>query len=92
MNEAEILSIKQRFGIIGHSPQLNHAINVAIQVAPFDKKQVLHNFKSGHIPPLNTAVITRSRKVAAGFLSLQDALSLKVYHIKINKIAQFYPN
>jgi transcriptional regulator with PAS, ATPase and Fis domain len=36
MNESEILSIKQRFGIIGHSPQLNHAINVAIQVAPTD--------------------------------------------------------
>lgn len=36
MNEAEILSIKQRFGIIGHSPQLNHAINVAIQVSPTD--------------------------------------------------------
>ncbi|RLD24039.1 MAG: sigma-54-dependent Fis family transcriptional regulator [Bacteroidetes bacterium] len=36
MNEAEILSIKQRFGIIGHSSQLNHAINVAIQVAPTD--------------------------------------------------------
>ena len=36
MNEAEILSVKQRFGIIGHSPLLNHAINVAIQVAPTD--------------------------------------------------------
>jgi len=28
--------IKQRFGIIGHSPLLNHAINTAIQVAPTD--------------------------------------------------------
>ena len=36
MNESEILSIKQRFGIIGNSPLLNHAINVAIQVAPTD--------------------------------------------------------
>lgn len=34
MNEAEILSIKQRFGIIGNSPKLNHAIEVATQVAP----------------------------------------------------------
>ncbi len=34
MNEAEILSIKQRFGIIGNSPKLNHAIEVAAQVAP----------------------------------------------------------
>ena len=29
-------SIKQRFGIIGNSPLLNHAINTAIQVAPTD--------------------------------------------------------
>jgi len=34
LNEAEILSIKQRFGIIGNSPKLNHAIEVAAQVAP----------------------------------------------------------
>ncbi len=36
MNETEILSVKQRFGIIGNSPLLNHAINVAIQVARTD--------------------------------------------------------
>ena len=34
MNNREVLSIKQRFGIIGNSPQLNHAIEVAAQVAP----------------------------------------------------------
>lgn len=34
MNEAEIQRIKQRFGIIGNSPNLNHAIEVAVQVAP----------------------------------------------------------
>ena len=31
---AETLNIKQRFGIIGNSPLLNHAIEVAMQVAP----------------------------------------------------------
>ncbi|MCE7994344.1 MAG: sigma-54 factor interaction domain-containing protein, partial [Roseivirga sp.] len=36
MNSKEILSIKQRFGIIGNSPKLNHAIQVAFQVAPTD--------------------------------------------------------
>ncbi|MEN8249463.1 MAG: sigma-54 dependent transcriptional regulator [Bacteroidota bacterium] len=36
MNESEIIRIKQRFGIIGNSPLLNHAIDVAIQVAPTD--------------------------------------------------------
>ncbi len=36
MNDSEILSIKQRFGIVGYSPSLNHAIEVAAQVAPTD--------------------------------------------------------
>lgn len=36
MKDSEILSIKQRFGIIGNSPSLNHAIEVAAQVAPTD--------------------------------------------------------
>ena len=36
MNDSEILSVKQRFGIIGNSHSLNHAIKVAIQVAPTD--------------------------------------------------------
>ena len=36
MNNNEILSIKQRFGIIGNSGKLNHAIQVAAQVAPTD--------------------------------------------------------
>lgn len=35
-SEQEILQIKQRFGIIGNAPALNHAIAVAIQVAPTD--------------------------------------------------------
>ena len=36
MKNSELLSIKQRFGIIGNSPSLNHAIEVAAQVAPTD--------------------------------------------------------
>ena len=34
MLESEILSVKQRFGIIGNSQTLNNAIRIAIQVAP----------------------------------------------------------
>jgi transcriptional regulator with PAS, ATPase and Fis domain len=33
---SEILSVKQRFGIIGNSPLLNHAIQVAMQASPTD--------------------------------------------------------
>ncbi|EOZ95503.1 Transcriptional regulator [Indibacter alkaliphilus LW1] len=33
-SDSELLSIKQRFGIIGNSPLLNHAISVAMQAAP----------------------------------------------------------
>lgn len=36
MREVDILSIKQRFGIIGNSPLLNQALMVAAQVAPTD--------------------------------------------------------
>jgi len=42
----ELQSVKQRFGIIGNSPLLNHAINTAIQVAPTDLT-VLINGESG---------------------------------------------
>ncbi len=36
ITENEIQSVKQRFGIIGNAPFLNHAVKVAIQVAPTD--------------------------------------------------------
>lgn len=36
VSDSEILSVKQRFGIIGNSPLLNNAVSVAIQVAPTD--------------------------------------------------------
>lgn len=36
MKETEILAIKQRFGIIGNSPLLNYAIEIAAQVAATD--------------------------------------------------------
>ena len=36
ISDSEIQSIKQRFGIIGNSPLLNHAVRVAMQVAPTD--------------------------------------------------------
>lgn len=42
----DLQSIKNRFGIIGNSPALNHALNVAIQVANTDLS-VLINGESG---------------------------------------------
>jgi len=44
--ETEIQNIKQRFGIIGNAPLLNHAVHVAMQVAPTDMS-VLINGESG---------------------------------------------
>jgi len=43
---AELQSIKNRFGIIGNSPALNHALNIAVQVANTDLS-VLINGESG---------------------------------------------
>ena len=34
ISDIEIQSVKQRFGIVGNAPLLNHAVKVAIQVAP----------------------------------------------------------
>ena len=42
----KIKSVKQKFGIVGNSTALNHAIQVAIQVAPTDMT-VLINGESG---------------------------------------------
>lgn len=42
----ELQSIKNRFGIIGNSPGLNHALNIAVQVANTDLS-VLINGESG---------------------------------------------
>ncbi len=36
ITDSEVLAVKQRFGIIGNSPLLNHAIRVAMQAAPTD--------------------------------------------------------
>ncbi|GGZ26799.1 sigma-54-dependent Fis family transcriptional regulator [Echinicola pacifica] len=36
ITDQEVLSVKQRFGIIGNSPLLNHAIRVAMQASPTD--------------------------------------------------------
>jgi transcriptional regulator with PAS, ATPase and Fis domain len=46
MLESEILSAKQRFGIIGNSNSLNNAIRVAIQVAPTEMSALV-NGESG---------------------------------------------
>jgi len=45
-NNIELQSVKNRFGIIGNAPALNHALSVAIQVAPTDLT-VLINGESG---------------------------------------------
>jgi transcriptional regulator with PAS, ATPase and Fis domain len=45
-NNTELQSVKNRFGIIGNATPLNHALSVAIQVAPTDLT-VLINGESG---------------------------------------------
>lgn len=46
IQESELNSVKQRFGIIGNSSHLSHAVAVAMQVAPTDMT-VLINGESG---------------------------------------------
>ena len=62
MNQQELLSIKQRFGIIGQSPLLNRNIEVAVQVARTDLS-VLITGESGvgkeHFPKIIHAFSAR---------------------------------
>ena len=62
MTPQEILSIKQRFGIIGQSPLLNRGIEIAVQVAPTDLS-VLVTGESGvgkeHFPKIIHAFSAR---------------------------------
>ncbi len=62
MTPQELLSIKQRFGIIGHSPLLNRGIEIAVQVAPTDLS-VLVTGESGvgkeHFPKIIHAYSAR---------------------------------
>ncbi|MCR5314292.1 MAG: sigma-54 dependent transcriptional regulator [Bacteroidaceae bacterium] len=36
MNESNLQAIKQRYGIVGNAPELNRALDIAVQVAPTD--------------------------------------------------------
>ena len=36
MKESDLQAIKQRYGIVGNAPELNHALDIAVQVAPTD--------------------------------------------------------
>lgn len=62
MTQDELLSIKQRFGIIGHSPLLNRDIEIAVQVARTDLS-VLITGESGvgkeHFPKIIHAFSAR---------------------------------
>ena len=62
MTPQELLSIKQRFGIIGQSPLLNRGIEIAVQVAPTDLS-VLVTGESGvgkeHFPKIIHAYSAR---------------------------------
>ncbi len=41
MTQAELQAVKQRFGIVGNSSKLNHALEIALQVAPTDLSVLL---------------------------------------------------
>ena len=57
----KIKSVKQKYGIVGNSDPLNHAIQVAIQVAPTDMT-VLINGESGSGKESFSKIIHSMRK------------------------------
>ena len=42
MDTSELQKIKQRYNIVGNSDGLNHALDVALQVAPTDSLRAHH--------------------------------------------------
>ncbi len=46
VENTDILSVKQRFGIIGNSEALNRALGVALRVAPTDLSVLVTDRKS----------------------------------------------
>jgi len=54
MAKQSIQQIKQRFGIIGSAPELDRAIDVALQVAPTDLSVLItggERCREGELPP-----------------------------------------
>lgn len=70
MNEAEIQSIKQRFGIIGGSPQLNHAIEVAAQVAPTDMTVLISGESGSGKESFSKIIHSLSRRKHGQFIAV----------------------
>ena len=68
--DQELLSIKQRFGIIGNSPALTHAIKVASQVAPTDMSVLITGESGSGKESFSKIIHHLSKRKHGQFLSL----------------------
>ena len=67
---SEIQSLKQKFGIIGNSPLLNHAIQVASQVAPTDMTVLITGESGSGKESFSKIIHTNSARKHGQFIAI----------------------
>ena len=70
ISDSEILSVKQRFGIIGNSPLLNHAIKVAMQASPTEMTVLITGESGSGKESFSKIIHTLSRRRHGKFIAI----------------------
>ncbi|WKN31132.1 sigma-54 dependent transcriptional regulator [Porifericola rhodea] len=70
LDQAELQSIKQRFGIIGNSPRLNHAVTIAAQVAPTDMSVLITGESGSGKESFSKIIHNRSARKHGQFIAI----------------------
>ena len=91
MAKQSIQQVKQRFEIIGTSPELDRAIDIALQVAPTDLSVLItgesgvgkENFPSmDHILLLTAALFLKVQLILNCLVMKRDLLQVQQVHVK----------
>lgn len=70
LDQSEIQSIKQRFGIIGNSSRLNHAVAIAAQVAPTDMSVLITGESGSGKESFSKIIHNRSARKHGQFIAI----------------------
>ncbi|MEK6477904.1 sigma-54 dependent transcriptional regulator [Catalinimonas sp. 4WD22] len=70
LDQSEIQSIKQRFGIIGNSSRLNHAVAIAAQVAPTDMSVLITGESGSGKESFSKIIHNRSPRKHGQFIAI----------------------
>ncbi len=70
LDQSELQSIKLRFGIIGNSPRLNHAVTIAAQVAPTDMSVLISGESGSGKESFSKIIHSRSTRKHGQFIAI----------------------